>query len=83
VSPRADRLFVIDALCDEATLGHCWLETVALDAATGRVRWTARRAHGAGSGLVVGPSGGRVFVGGWVADDYSAFLGMLVVAYRA
>ena len=82
LTPHADRVFVADSVCDEGTMGHCWLSTTALDAASGHVRWTAHRARGAGAELVAGPSGERVYEGGWVTDEAFTFLGTLAVAYR-
>lgn len=82
LAPRADRLFVADSVCDEGTLGRCWLDTTALDATSGKVRWTAHRTRGAGAELAVDPSGDRVFVGGWVTDEVFSFLGTLVMAYH-
>jgi outer membrane protein assembly factor BamB len=83
LSPRADRVFVIDAVCDEAELNRCWLRTISLRASTGTVRWTAHRGRAGGADLVVGPSGGRVYVAGWLGARLFDYRGLLAMAYPA
>jgi outer membrane protein assembly factor BamB len=81
LSPRADRVFVSDGVCTEADLNHCWLRTIALRASTGGVRWTAHRGRAGGADLVVGPSGTRVYVAGWLGTRVYDYRGMLAIAY--
>jgi outer membrane protein assembly factor BamB len=82
VSPDGGRLFFNGSFENTASTG-ARLVTIGLNGTTGAVRWFAvRRITRGGGQVVVGPSGGRVFVAGSLFDgDSNPDRGFVTMAY--